>query len=141
MRIQKILLIFSMMPVSLWTSTLIKIKIFPQKRDQKRQKMLLQPIPHLSLNPLHQPPQDQQSSFLNSSKWGKELRPPFLKDNEVFNKLSLESAANQIMQWMTTKAMITWNELKEKKANNAGDMYYLALLISQSIGQGHKWYF
>ena len=60
------------------------------------------------------------SSFSNSSKWGKEIRPPFLQDDEVFNKLSLESAANQIMQWMTTKAMITSNELKEKKANNAG---------------------
>ena len=55
-------------------------------------------------------------NFLNSSKWGKEIRPPFLQDDEVFNKLSLESAANQIMQWMTTKAMITSNELKEKKA-------------------------
>jgi hypothetical protein len=54
------------------------------------------------------------SSFSNSSKWGKEIRPPFLQDNEVFNKLSLESAANQIMQ------LITSNELKEKKANNAG---------------------
>ena len=59
-------------------------------------------------------------NFLNSSKWGKEIRPPFLQDNEVFNKLSLESAANRIMQWMTTKAMITSNELKEKKAKNAG---------------------
>ena len=60
------------------------------------------------------------TDFLNSSKWGKEIRPPFLQDDDVFNKLSLESAANQIMQWMTTKAMITANELKEKKASNAG---------------------
>ena len=59
-------------------------------------------------------------SFLNSSKWGKEIRPPFLQDDEVFNGLSLEAAATQIMSWMSTKAVMTANELKEKKANNAG---------------------
>ena len=59
-------------------------------------------------------------SFLNSSKWGKEIRPPFLQDDEVFNGLSLEAAATQIMSWMSTKAVMAANELKEKKANNAG---------------------
>ena len=57
---------------------------------------------------------------MNSSKWGKEIRPPFLQDDEVFNGLSLEAAATQIMSWMSTKAVMTANQLKEKKANYAG---------------------
>ena len=48
-----------------------------------------------------------------------EIRPPFLQNEEVFNKLFLESAANQILEWMTTKAIITSNDLGEKKAKNA----------------------
>ena len=57
-------------------------------------------------------------NFLNSDKWAKELRPPHLEDDEVFNTLSVESAANNIMQWMTTKAMMTSNELKEKQSKS-----------------------
>ena len=37
-------------------------------------------------------------NFLNSDKWAKELRPPHLEDNAVFNTLSVESAANNIIQ-------------------------------------------
>ena len=40
-------------------------------------------------------------NFLNSDKWPKETRPPHLEDDEVFNTLSVEAAANHIMQWMT----------------------------------------
>ena len=54
-------------------------------------------------------------NFLNSDKWEK---PPHLEDDEVFNTLSVEAAANHIMQWMTTKAMMTNNELKEKRSRS-----------------------
>ena len=57
-------------------------------------------------------------NFLNSDKWPKETRPPHLEDDEVFNTLSVEAAANHIMQWMTTKAMMTNNELKEKRSRS-----------------------
>ena len=57
-------------------------------------------------------------NFLNSAKWPKETRPPHLEDDEVFNTLSVEAAANHIMQWMTTKAMMTNNELKEKRSRS-----------------------
>ena len=60
----------------------------------------------------------QAVNFLNSDKWSKELRPPHLEDDEVFNTLSVEVAANNIMQWMTTKAMMTNNELKEKRSRS-----------------------
>ena len=32
--------------------------------------------------------------------------------------MSVEAAANHIMQWMTTKAMMTNNELKEKRSRS-----------------------
>jgi hypothetical protein len=59
-------------------------------------------------------------NFLNSDKWEKEVRPPHLMDDDVFNSLSVESASLQIMNWTTTKAMMTSNELKESKAMNRG---------------------
>ena len=59
-------------------------------------------------------------NFLNSDKWAKDLRPPHLQDDQVFNMMSVESAANFIMQWMTTKAMIAGNEIKESKARSRG---------------------
>ena len=59
-------------------------------------------------------------NFLNSDKWSKEVRPPHLNDDDVFNMLSVESASQQIMNWTTTKAMMTSNELKESKATNRG---------------------
>ena len=40
-------------------------------------------------------------NFLNSDKWGKDVRPPHLEDDDVFNLLSVEAAAQHIMQWMT----------------------------------------
>jgi hypothetical protein len=60
----------------------------------------------------------QAVNFLNSDKWSKELRPPHLEDDEVFNTLSVEVAANNIMQWMTTKAMIASNDIKEKRSRS-----------------------
>ena len=57
-------------------------------------------------------------NFLNSDKWPKDLRPPHLEDDEVFNTLSVEAAANHIMQWMTTKAMMASNEHKEKRSRS-----------------------
>ena len=59
-------------------------------------------------------------NFLNSDKWEKEVRPPHLMDDDVFNSLSVESASLQIMNWTTTKAMMTSNELKESKAMSRG---------------------
>ena len=59
-------------------------------------------------------------NFLNSDKWAKDLRPPHLQDDHVFNMMSVESAANFIMQWMTTKALIAGNEIKENKARTRG---------------------
>ena len=59
-------------------------------------------------------------NFLNSDKWEKDVRPPHLMDDDVFNSLSVESASLQIMNWTTTKAMMTSNELKESKAMNRG---------------------
>ena len=55
-------------------------------------------------------------NFLNSDKFSKDDRPPYLQDDEVFNLLSVEAAALQIMQWQQTKAMIAANTLKEKKS-------------------------
>ena len=60
----------------------------------------------------------QAVNFLNSDKWSKDLRPPHLEDDEVFNTLSVEVAANNIMQWMTTKAMIASNDIKEKRSRS-----------------------
>ena len=59
-------------------------------------------------------------NFLNSDKWSGEVRPPHLMDDDVFNMLSVESASLQIMNWTTTKAMMTSNELKESKALSRG---------------------
>ena len=59
-------------------------------------------------------------NFLNSDKWSTEVRPPHLMDDDVFNMLSVESASLQIMNWTTTKAMMTSNELKESKALSRG---------------------
>ena len=59
----------------------------------------------------------QAINFLNSDKWKKDVRPPHLADDEVFNTLSVEAAANHIMQWMTTKTMMASNEIKEKRSN------------------------
>ena len=59
-------------------------------------------------------------NFLNTDKWSKEVRPPHLHDDDVFNMLSVESASQQIMNWVTTKAMMTNNELKESRATNRG---------------------
>ena len=55
-------------------------------------------------------------NFLNSYKFAKEDRPPFLQDDEVFNLLSVEAAAQQIMHWMQTKAMMNSNNIKEQKS-------------------------
>ena len=59
-------------------------------------------------------------NFLNSDKWGKDIRPPHLEDDDVFNALSVEGAAQHIMQWMTTKAMIASNQIKESKVRHRG---------------------
>ena len=59
-------------------------------------------------------------NFLNSDKWDKSVRPPFLEDDEVFNAISLEAAAKSIMSWMTTKAMMESNKLKETKTRAIG---------------------
>ena len=68
--------------------------------------------------PSKQPNKNTGVKFLNSEKWSKEMRPPHLEDDEVFNSLSVEAAANHIMQWMTTKTMMTSNELKEKRSRS-----------------------
>ena len=59
-------------------------------------------------------------NFLNSDKWAQEMRPPHLLDDDVFNAISVESASLQIMNWMTTKAMMASNDLKESKALQRG---------------------
>ena len=59
-------------------------------------------------------------NFLNSDKWAKDMRPPHLTDDDVFNTLSVESASLQIMNWMTTKAMMASNNIKENKALQRG---------------------
>ena len=59
-------------------------------------------------------------NFLNSDKWALEMRPPHLLDDDVFNAISIESASLQIMNWMTTKAMMASNNLKENKALQRG---------------------
>ena len=59
-------------------------------------------------------------NFLNSEKWEKEVRPPHLQDDDVFDSLSLEAAAQHIMQWLTTKTMMATNEMKENKARHRG---------------------
>ena len=59
-------------------------------------------------------------NFLNSDKWSKDVRPPHLEDDEVFNTLSVEAAAQHIMQWMTTKTMMASNEIKEKRSRSTG---------------------
>ena len=59
-------------------------------------------------------------NFLNSDKWGQDVRPPHLVDDDVFNTLSVEAASQQIMSWMTTKAMMASNDIKENKARHRG---------------------
>jgi hypothetical protein len=68
--------------------------------------------------PSKQPNKNTGVKFHNSEKLSKEMRPPHLEDDEVFNSLSVEAAANHIMQWMTTKTMMTSNELKEKRSRS-----------------------
>ena len=64
--------------------------------------------------------QGKSVNFLNSDKWDKDVRPPHLMDDDVFNTLSVEAAAQHIMQWMTTKAMMDSNQIKENKAIHRG---------------------
>ena len=59
-------------------------------------------------------------NFLNSDKWDKSVRPPFLEDDEVFNAISVEAAAQSIMSWMTTRTMMESNKLKESKTRAIG---------------------
>ena len=59
-------------------------------------------------------------NFLNSDKWDKTVRPPFLQDDEVFNAISVEAAAQSISSWMTTKAMMDSNKIKETKSRAIG---------------------
>ena len=59
-------------------------------------------------------------NFLNSDKWEKSVRPPFLQDDEVFNVISVEAAAQSISSWMTTKAMMDSNKIKETKSRAIG---------------------
>ena len=69
---------------------------------------------------VHEPAPTARKSvnFLNSDKWGQEMRPPHLRDDDVFNAISVEAASQQIMNWMTTQAMMASNNIKESKAKH-----------------------
>ena len=54
--------------------------------------------------------------FKNSSKFAKEVRPPHLQDDNIFDSLALSDVTNQMAMWTQTKAVMETNALRVKKA-------------------------
>ena len=54
--------------------------------------------------------------FKNSCKFPKDMRPPHLQDDDIFNALSIESVTNQLAIWSQTKATQEATALKAKKS-------------------------
>lgn len=58
----------------------------------------------------------------NSEKFTKEERPPYLRDDDICNAMSIESITDQISRWEETKARREANEIKAKKAEPKSSM-------------------
>ena len=59
--------------------------------------------------------------FLNSSKFSKEMRPPHLQDDEIFNALLLEEVTSQLSSWSQTRATQEATAVKVKKQEKSGN--------------------
>ena len=60
-------------------------------------------------------------AFKNSSKFPKQMRPEHLRDDDIFDALSLETVTSQIAMWSQTKATQEATEVKKRKAEKTGN--------------------
>ena len=63
---------------------------------------------------------DYTIPFRNSAKFPKDMRPPHLQDDEVFDSLSIDAMTNQIALWQQTQATKEATALMQKKGEKVG---------------------
>ena len=61
------------------------------------------------------------TGFKNSSKFPKDMRPDHLKNDKIFDALSLETVTTQLAMWSQTKATQEATALKAKKSERNGN--------------------